>query len=135
MQNLVEINNKRIFDLTDAQELVKIIFHLTQDSQNQIKLLLAQLENLPETNALQKQFLETKIDETIQRWQNKIEKLGAYPKGLWLVDIDNGYGFYCWKYPEQKISYYHGYNDGFSARIHLDEKDSQDENRHSPDQR
>jgi len=38
---------------------------------------------------------------------------------LWLVDFDNGEGYYCWSYPEPAITHYHGYDDGFAGRISI----------------
>ncbi len=45
--------------------------------------------------------------------------LGLEAKGLWLVDFDNGDGYYCWSYPEPAITHYHGYGDGFGGRISI----------------
>jgi hypothetical protein len=44
-------------------------------------------------------------------------QLGCLPKGIWLVDFDNGEGYYCWRYGDDQIEYFHGYSDGFSGRI------------------
>ena len=37
----------------------------------------------------------------------------------WLVDFDNGEGYYCWKYPEDTVGHFHGYEDGFAGRISI----------------
>ena len=31
---------------------------------------------------------------------------GLEVKGLWLVDFDNGSGYYCWQYPEEGLQFY-----------------------------
>ncbi len=36
----------------------------------------------------------------IERWKHEMEALGAEVKGVWLVDFDNGSGYYCWRWPE-----------------------------------
>ena len=46
-------------------------------------------------------------------------RLGIEVKGLWLIDFDNGSGYYCWQYPEESLQYFHGYDDGFSGRVKL----------------
>ena len=46
-----------------------------------------------------------------------VQSLGLEAKGLWLVDFDNGEGYYCWSYPEPTIAHYHTYDAGFAGRI------------------
>ena len=66
--------------------------------------------------------MQAQIDQMVTRWHSKLERLGVRPKGVWLADFDNGTGYFCWKFPETKIMYYHGYQDGFSGRRKVDEK-------------
>jgi len=58
--------------------------------------------------------------EPLQKsWADGVMSLGIDVKGLWLVDFDNGSGYYCWQYPEASLQYFHGYEDGFSGRVRL----------------
>ena len=43
----------------------------------------------------------------------------AQIKGMWLADFDAGNGYYCWKFPENEIRFWHGYKDGFSGRVEI----------------
>jgi regulator of sirC expression with transglutaminase-like and TPR domain len=52
-------------------------------------------------------------------WARELARLGVEIKGLWLVDFDSGAGFYCWKYPENALEYFHGYDEGFAGRLPL----------------
>ena len=45
--------------------------------------------------------------------------MGLEAKGLWLVDFDNGEGYYCWQHPEASLSHYHGYEEGFAGRMKI----------------
>jgi hypothetical protein len=36
---------------------------------------------------------------------------------LWLVDWDSGDGYYCWRFPEQAIGFFHTYEEGFGGRL------------------
>ena len=49
--------------------------------------------------------------------RREMEALGADVKGLWLVDFDNGSGYYCWQYPEDGLDHFHSYEEGFAGRI------------------
>jgi hypothetical protein len=46
-----------------------------------------------------------------------VTSLGCEVKGVWLVDWDTGDGYYCWRFPEQAISFFHTYDEGFAGRI------------------
>ena len=63
--------------------------------------------------------LEHQYAEIAQQWAYDIESLGCEVKGLWLVDFDNGEGYYCWKYPEERLEYFHDYTAGFSGRMKI----------------
>ncbi len=89
---------------------------MTELANGTVRLLLQKLETIQDRDSVTAKEAEKEIDSTIRQWQQKIEKLGAKPKGLWLIDFDNGEGYFCWKFPEKKIMFFHGYHDGFSGR-------------------
>jgi len=64
--------------------------------------------------------LDERIEAVVTRWAREMEALGLEVKGLWLVDFDSGSGYYCWQWPEERLEFYHGYDEGFAgrARIH-----------------
>ena len=35
------------------------------------------------------------------------------------MDFDNGSGYYCWRYPEQRLEFYHSYDEGFGGRMRI----------------
>lgn len=55
----------------------------------------------------------------VAQWAEAVEGLGIDVKGLWLVDFDNGSGYYCWQYPEESLQYFHTYDEGFGGRVKL----------------
>ena len=62
---------------------------------------------------------ENERQGVVGEWARVILSLGAEIKGLWLVDFDSGAGYYCWKYPEAALEYFHGYEEGFAGRLPL----------------
>lgn len=119
LENLITINSKKVFTVGEARKLLPLIYRITECSQTEVKKMVNKLEAIKETSTTQGEKIEKEINEEINRWQEKVQKLGAVAKGLWLVDFDNGQGFFCWKFPENDIRYWHGYQDGFSGRIEI----------------
>lgn len=60
--------------------------------------------------------LDTRIQNRVSLWVREMEALGVEAKGLWLVDFDNGAGYYCWRWPEEGLEYFHAYDEGFAGR-------------------
>jgi len=63
--------------------------------------------------------IDARLRGQIGRWTREMEALGVEVKGLWLVDFDNGSGYFCWKWPEESLVWFHGYEDGFSGRTRI----------------
>jgi regulator of sirC expression with transglutaminase-like and TPR domain len=98
---------KRIFTLEEARTLLPKVKELTSDA-------VFKFARLAETEESE-QERQTVVGE----WAREILALGAEIKGLWLVDFDSGAGYYCWKYPEASLEYFHGYEEGFAGRLPL----------------
>lgn len=116
---IIPLNDKRTFTRQSAQELLPLVYKITETTQREVRLLANRMESIKNMSGMRAKEIEEEINALIDRWQQKLIKLGARPKGLWLADFDDGRGYYCWKYPETEINFWHGYNDGFSGRIPL----------------
>lgn len=123
MNNVFLFNRKRIFNIEEAEQLLPIIFRLTEEAAKQVRYQMNRLKAMNNPDSAVANQIEDEINFIVQNWQTKIEKLGAKPKGMWLADFDNGEGYFCWKFPETKINHWHGYQDGFSARIMIRKED------------
>jgi hypothetical protein len=116
MTEILALNSIRVFNLSEANNILPLIFRITEESHKKVKSIFNQIESVKSTNPDQARALEIEADQVVIMWQNKIKKLGAKPKGLWLADFDFGKGYYCWKYPETELKYFHQYDEGFSGR-------------------
>lgn len=128
MVEIISYNTVRSFTLEEAQNLLPLVYRLTEDVAKKSKYLMSCIEALPDKKSERALEIQSQVNELIDKWQNKIERLGARPKGLWLADFDNGNGYYCWKFPEVKILYKHGYQDGFTGRILISSNEETHEN-------
>ena len=126
MGDVFELNRKKVFSIGEARELLPIIRRITDEANLKVKALLATLEAQPDRDSDKAKILEEKINQHVSEWQTKVSKLGAEGKGLWLVDFDCGTGYYCWKFPEENLQHYHGYSEGFQARVKVFEQPAVD---------
>lgn len=113
---LFTINRREVFNLVEARQTLPVVRRITHEFSAKVESLIARLETIKLDQNDTICALEKQVNELIQTWNDKIRKLGAHPKGLWLVDFDFGEGYYCWKFPESDIMYWHSYDDGFSGR-------------------
>ena len=63
--------------------------------------------------------VEDERRSVLEEWARELSALGVEIKGPWLVDFDSGAGYYCWKYPETKLEFFHSYEEGFAGRLPL----------------
>ncbi len=126
--DVITFGQKRKFSIEEARELLPIVYRLTETSYKDVRGLMNRLEAIKGKNASLEASIEASVSEIFEKWQQKIKRLGLTPKGLWLADFDNGNGYYCWKYPETNIDYFHGYNDGFSGRQRIELNPNETEN-------
>jgi len=96
--------DKKIFTLDEAREALPKVREITAEA-------VASYESADGA--------EEQQQEIVGRWVRRITSLGLEVKGLWLVDFDSGAGYYCWKYPEPALEYFHGYEEGFAGRLPL----------------
>lgn len=104
------------FTLDEARALLPKVKLLTADAVRRAELLSSQLHTVAEDDP-EHAALSAALGEVVNSWASEIRTMGLEAKGLWLVDFDNGEGYYCWRYPERVISHYHGYSDGFAGRV------------------
>ncbi len=104
-----ESADKRIFSFEEASALLPEIRQITDDAYRKVEAL----------GSASEEVTREKVNEIVSAWANAILSRGVEIKGLWLVDFDNGSGYYCWHYPEHGLQYYHSYEEGFQGRIRI----------------
>lgn len=98
---------KRTFSFEEARNLLPEVRERT-------RLALDALASLQAPGAE-----DPEVERILTEWVHGVQELGAEVKGPWLVDFDSGAGYYCWKWPEERLEYFHGYEEGFTGRVRL----------------
>jgi hypothetical protein len=107
---------KRIFSYEDAVALLPEVQRLTRTAVTEVETLLKR--DSSNTDPVPAELAEH-YQRIVGDWAAAIMSLGIEVKGLWLIDFDNGGGYYCWRYPETSLQYFHGYDEGFRGRVKL----------------
>ncbi|MDQ6799284.1 MAG: DUF2203 domain-containing protein [Acidobacteriota bacterium] len=97
---------KKTFSYEEAAELLPRVQELTSIA-------------VEEVEALASDAPRDAGQQLVAKWAEAVMKMGIEVKGLWLIDFDNGSGYYCWQYPEESLQYFHGYEEGFGGRVKL----------------
>jgi len=101
--------------LAAAEALFPDVRERTARAVEKTEALVAQRNELS-AEAPEREVIEQHIEAEISRWVREMEALGLDIKGIWLVDFDTGSGYLCWKWPEERLAYFHTYEDGFAGR-------------------
>jgi hypothetical protein len=101
---------KKIFSYEQAVALLPEVRRLTEEAHHHVEALATE-GSAPE--------VRTRIEEIVLAWARTLGQEGLEAKGIWLVDFDNGSGYYCWRYPEGSLQFYHSYEDGFQGRMRI----------------
>ena len=105
------VTGKRTFSYGEARALLPRVRALTEEAWRKVQEIEA---GRPAEGGVQ-----AATDRAVAEWARTIMELGLEVKGLWLVDFDNGSGYYCWRYPEAGLQFYHSYEDGFGGRMRI----------------
>ena len=109
---------RQIFSLEAAAQLLPEVKHVTADAVRQAESLAVQMRGLADDDP-EYARLSGALQQVVESWSDAVRLLGLEAKGPWLVDFDNGEGYYCWCYPEPTVAYYHGYDEGFAGRTRI----------------
>jgi len=109
-------STKRIFSYDEALETFPLVRDLTAAAVRHVEALVNSLGSRDEMDD-RRQELEESCEKIVRVWTAEVTSIGCEVKGLWLVDWDSGDGYYCWRFPESAISFFHTYDEGFNGRI------------------
>lgn len=110
------VAGKRIFTLEEAQRLLPSVRARTHKALEALAKAEAGAEEDPDGAS---ETLEQTAARILEAWARDVTAPGIEVKGPWLVDFDAGAGYYCWRWPEESLEFFHGYEEGFAGRIRI----------------
>jgi hypothetical protein len=110
---------RKLFSLTQARALLPVVREMTAEAVRQADELADELDHILDDDDPQRSVLGAELKVVVDGWAARIREMGLEANGLWLVDFDNGEGYYCWQHPESSVSHYHGYEEGFAGRMKI----------------
>jgi hypothetical protein len=110
-------SSKRIFTYDEALATFPLVRDLTAAAVRQVEALDNGFGGEEEEPDAREEEVEKAHERIVKAWAREVSAIGCEVKGVWLVDWDSGDGYYCWRFPEQSIGFFHTYDEGFAGRI------------------
>jgi len=107
-------SENKIFSYDEAAALLPEVRRLTEAAYRRVADI-----GVGTSDGVATEEVQGRIEGIVGGWAQALMEMGLEVKGLWLVDFDNGSGYYCWRYPEDGLQYYHSYEEGFSGRMRI----------------
>lgn len=114
----MEHSDPHIFTYEEALDTFTRVRELTSAAVVQVQSMYSRVQSQEELER-RREELDSASRQVVEEWMLEVESLGCEVKGLWLVDWDMGSGYYCWRWPEEALSHYHDYEEGFAGRVPL----------------
>jgi hypothetical protein len=114
----MEAVHKRSWTLEGARAVFGDVRRRTEQAVHEAEEWLARRDAAAKGSP-ERERAEHRVQEVMGRWAREMEALGLEVKGLWLVDFDSGSGYYCWRWPEEELAFFHGYDEGFAGRVRI----------------
>lgn len=107
---------KRIFSYEEARALLPAVRERTREALEALAGAKTEGEEEPGNDP---DPLEQKAVRILEDWARDVTAMGIEVKGPWLVDFDSGGGYWCWRWPEEGLDFFHGYEEGFAGRVRI----------------
>ena len=107
MTKIIPLFTARLFSLHDAEALLPALRRMTDQAALRVEQIREQLRFVPRSEPLF-QRLSREMEVEVERWAEKVGKLGCHPKSLWVVAFGSNDGAsYIWRYGEEGLHLFH----------------------------
>lgn len=102
VSNIYPLHNRAAFSEEEALTMVNLFLLITSKAKNKINVLNSRIEYFkaqPEVT----DGLQSLLNLEIQKWSDKIRRLGGDPLELYKAKITTDNGYYIWEFPTKLI--------------------------------
>lgn len=105
VHHIFNLNETKTFSEDDAYELVNLFLAVTVKAKNQINGLSSKLEYY-KSQPEEADKIQFELNEAIQKWSEKMRRLGGTPLALYKVKIPAENGFFIWEHPKATLEFF-----------------------------
>jgi hypothetical protein len=106
VHNIFHFDAVKSFTEDEAYELLNLLYAITTKAKNKIQGLTSQLESNKSIPGHAEDF-EKMINTEIQKWSDKVRRLGGTPMALYQVKIPSNKGAFFWDFPKVELEFHH----------------------------
>lgn len=106
VHNIFNLNSQKSFTEEEAYQVLNLLMLITNKAKNKINALRSQIDynkNMPG----QAMGFEKKLNEELQKWSEKVRRLGGIPLALYQVKLPAQDGFYLWEHPKSELEFHY----------------------------
>lgn len=104
VHNIYHLNKEKTFSEDEGYELVNLLLAVTVRAKNKINGLNSRLEYY-KAQPEQADDLQKELNQEIQKWSEKVRRLGGIPLSLYQVKIPAVNGSFFWEFPSADIEF------------------------------
>lgn len=106
VHSIFNLNSQKYFSEDEAYNLLNLLNAVTSKAKNKITALRSQIDynkNMPS----QANGFEKELNIELQKWSEKVRRLGGIPLSLYQVKIPaSKEGFYLWEHPKSDLEFH-----------------------------
>ena len=102
LHNIYHLEDEKKFTEDEAYELVNLFMAITGKAKNKINGLNSRLDYY-KNNPQVADEIQNELNTEIQKWSEKVRRLGGTPLSLYQVRIPNSHGHFLWSFPSAEI--------------------------------
>ena len=105
VHNIYHLNTEKLFSEDEGYELVNLLMAITSKSKNTVNGLNSRLEYFKHQQD-EADSIQFELNGQIQKWSDKVRRLGGIPLALYKVKIPTHGGYFIWEFPAIELEFF-----------------------------